>query len=136
MIVFHSLHVAPKQDYLDSIHFHSFQFLYFKKSNQDYLIPFHSILFLSIPLWSFHSTSQVLTSQPSLWPLPTALCPSPELDRADQWVGKPHRRQHHALPFRSLSLSVDNRSDLFSSLSFSLSLFLDIWVNGWTVAHL
>ena len=153
MILFHSLHVAPKQDYLDFIHFHSFQFLYFKTFNQGYLIPFHSIPFfsiplpylntfhsihfISIPLWLFHSTSQVLTSQPSLWPLPTTLCPSLELDRADWWVGKPHRRWHHALPFRSLSLGVDNRSDLFSSLSLSLSLFFpDIWVNGWTVTHL
>ena len=47
-------------------HFHSFPFLYFKTSNQCYLIPFHFILFhsfpllkyipfYSIPLWSFHS---------------------------------------------------------------------------------
>ena len=58
MIPFHSLHVAPKQDYLHFIHFHSFPFLYFKASNQGYLIPFHSILFLylntfhSFPLWT------------------------------------------------------------------------------------
>ena len=32
MIPFHSLHVAPKQDY-----FHSFPFLYFKTTNQGYL---------------------------------------------------------------------------------------------------
>ena len=57
MIPFHSLHVAPKQDYLDSIHFHSFPFLYFKTSNQGYLIPFHSILFHSFPLNTFHSFS-------------------------------------------------------------------------------
>ena len=66
MIPFHSLHVSSKQDYLHSIHFHSFPFFYFKISNQGYLIPFHFILFhsfpllkyipfLSIPLWSFHS---------------------------------------------------------------------------------
>ena len=58
MILFHSLHVTPKQDYLHSIHFHSFPFLYFKTSNQCYLIPFHSILFHSFPLLkyiSFHS---------------------------------------------------------------------------------
>ena len=53
---------------LHSIHFHSFPFLYFKTSNQGYLILFHSILFhsfpllkyipfLSIPLWSSHSIS-------------------------------------------------------------------------------
>ena len=45
MITFHSLHVAPKQDYLHSIHFYSFPFLYFKTSNQGCLIPFHSIFF-------------------------------------------------------------------------------------------
>ena len=58
MIPFHSLHVAPKQDYLYSIHFYSFPFLYFKTSNQYYFIPFHSILFHSFPLLkyiSFHS---------------------------------------------------------------------------------
>ena len=71
IIPFHSFHVTPKQDYLHSIHFHSFPFLYFKISNQGYLISFHSIpffsilfpylntfhyiSFLSIPLWSFHS---------------------------------------------------------------------------------
>ena len=73
MILFHFLYVAPKQDYLHSIHFHSFPFLYFKTYNQGYLISFnsiffhsfhllkyisfHSIPFLSIPLWSFHSIS-------------------------------------------------------------------------------
>ena len=66
MIPFHSLHVAPKQDYLNSINFHSFPFLHFKTSNQGCLISLHSILFhsfpllkyilfLSISLWSFHS---------------------------------------------------------------------------------
>ena len=58
MILFHSLHVTPKQDYLHSIYFHLFPFLYFKTSNQGYLIPFHSILFHSIPLLKyipFHS---------------------------------------------------------------------------------
>ena len=45
MILFHSLHIAPKQDYLHSIHFHFFPFLYFKTSNQGYLISFHSIPF-------------------------------------------------------------------------------------------
>ena len=58
MISFHSLHVTPKQDYLHSIHFHSFPFLYFKTSNQGYLIPIHSILFHSFPLLKyipFHS---------------------------------------------------------------------------------
>ena len=57
-IPFHSLHVTLKQDYLNSIHFQSFPFLYFKTSNQDYLIQFHSILFHSFPLLkyiSFHS---------------------------------------------------------------------------------
>ena len=53
MISFHSLHVAPKQDYLRSIHFHSFPFLYFKTSNQGCLIPFHSILFPYLN--TFHS---------------------------------------------------------------------------------
>src|SRR6266702_3783618 len=59
MIPFNSLHVAPKQNYLHSIHFHSFPFLYFKTSNQGYLIPFHSIpfpylnTFHSIPFHSF-----------------------------------------------------------------------------------
>ena len=55
MIQFHSLHVALKQDYLHSIHFHSF---IFKTSNQGYLIPFHFILFHSFPLLKyiiFHS---------------------------------------------------------------------------------
>ena len=62
-IPFHSL--LPSRA-LHSIHFHSFPFLYFKTSNQGYLIPFHSILFhsfpslkyipfLSIPLWLSHS---------------------------------------------------------------------------------
>ena len=37
MTPFYSLHVAPKQDYLHSIHFCSFPFLYFKTSNQGYL---------------------------------------------------------------------------------------------------
>ena len=58
MIPFHSLHVAPKQDYLHSIYFHSFPFLYFKTSNQGYLIPFHYILFHSFLLLKyipFHS---------------------------------------------------------------------------------
>ena len=55
MIPFHSLHVAPKEDYLHSIHFHSFSFLYFKTSNYGYLIPFHSIIFHSFPLNTFHS---------------------------------------------------------------------------------
>ena len=48
MFPFHSFHVNPKQDYLHSIHFHSFPFLYFKTSNQGYLIPFHSFPFLSL----------------------------------------------------------------------------------------
>ena len=59
IIPFHSLHLAPKQDYLHSIYFHLFLFLYFKTSNQGYLIPFHSILFYSFPLLKyipFHST--------------------------------------------------------------------------------
>ena len=58
MILFHSLHVTPKQDYLHSIHFYSFPFLHFKTSNQGYLIPFHSILFHSFSLFNkipFHS---------------------------------------------------------------------------------
>ena len=58
MISFHSLRVAPKQDYLHSIHFHSFPFLYFKTSNQGYLNPFQSNLFHSFPLLKyipFHS---------------------------------------------------------------------------------
>ena len=50
MIPSNSLYVTPKQDYLHSIHFHSFQFLYFKTSNQGYLIPFHSLII--IPLYS------------------------------------------------------------------------------------
>ena len=44
-----------KQDYLYSIHFHPFPFLYFKISNQGYLIPFHSILFHSFPLLKYIS---------------------------------------------------------------------------------
>ena len=55
MIVFHSSHVAPKQDYLHSIHFHSFPLFYFKTSNQNYLIPFHFIHFHSLIIISFHS---------------------------------------------------------------------------------
>ena len=66
MISFHSVHVIPKQDYLHSIHFHSFPFLYFKTSNQGYLIlfhsfpllkyiPFHSIPFHSLMIILFHS---------------------------------------------------------------------------------
>ena len=61
MISFHSLYVTPKQDYLHSIHFHSFLFLYFKTSDQSYLISFFSIhfpylnTFNYIPLWSFYS---------------------------------------------------------------------------------
>ena len=53
MILFHSFHVDSKQDYLHSIHFHSFLFLYFKTSNQGYLIPFYSILFHSFPLLKY-----------------------------------------------------------------------------------
>ena len=53
MILFHSLYVAPKQDYLHSIHFYSFPFFYFKTSNQGYLIPFHSIFFHSFPLLKY-----------------------------------------------------------------------------------
>ena len=30
---FHSLYITQKQDYLHSIHFHSFLFVYFKTSN-------------------------------------------------------------------------------------------------------
>ena len=41
MFPFHSFHVNPKQDYLHSIHFHSFPFLYN-----------HSIPFYSLPLWT------------------------------------------------------------------------------------
>ena len=53
MIQFISLYVTPKQDYLHSIHLHSFSFLYFKTSKQRYLIPFHSFHLLKyIP---FHS---------------------------------------------------------------------------------
>ena len=47
----HSAQVA--YSYLHSIHFHSFPFLYFKTSNQGYLIPFHSILFHSFPLLKY-----------------------------------------------------------------------------------
>ena len=53
MILFYSIHVALKQDYLHSIHFYSFPFLYFKTSNQGYLIPFFSIPFLYLS--TFHS---------------------------------------------------------------------------------
>ena len=64
-IPFHSIPFPPPKQ---SLTFHSFPFLYFKTSNQGYLIPFHSILFhsfpllkyipfLSIPLWSSHSIS-------------------------------------------------------------------------------
>ena len=53
MISFYSLHIAPKQDYLHSIHFHLFSFLYFKTPNQGYLIPFHSILFYSFLLLKY-----------------------------------------------------------------------------------
>ena len=90
MIPLHSLHVAFKQYYLHSIHFHSFPFLYFKTSNQDYLIPsnsilFHSFLLLkyipfhsfqfpyyysiqfhSLPLWTPKQSLRVLDSSPSL----------------------------------------------------------------------
>ena len=66
MISFYSFHVTPKQDYLHSIHFHSFPFLNFKTSNQGYLIPFfsipfpylntfHSFPFHSLMTISFHS---------------------------------------------------------------------------------
>ena len=58
MILFHSLHIAPKQDYLHSIHFHFFPFLYFKTSNQGYLISFHSIPFPCLnPFHSFNDHS-------------------------------------------------------------------------------
>ena len=75
MIPFHS-HVAPKQDYLDSIYFHSFPFFYFKTSNQGYLIPFHSIFFHSFPLFkyiSFHSfpSNSYDHSIPFLYKLPS-----------------------------------------------------------------
>ena len=52
---FYSLHVAPKQDYIHFIHFHSFPFIYFKTCNQGYLILFQFILFHSFPLNTFHS---------------------------------------------------------------------------------
>ena len=57
---FYSFYVILKQDYLHSIHFYSFPFLYFKTSNQDYLIPFHSLFFHFFPLLKyiqFHSFS-------------------------------------------------------------------------------
>ena len=61
MISFHSLYVDPKQDYLHSIHLHSFPFVYFKTSNQSYLISFHSILFLNfIPFYSFSLLKYIL----------------------------------------------------------------------------
>ena len=55
MIVFHSFHVAPRQDYLHSIHFHSFPLFYFKTSNQNYLISFNSIHFHSFIIIQLHS---------------------------------------------------------------------------------
>ena len=55
MIQFHSLHVAPKQNYLHSILFHLFPFLYFKTSNQGSLISFHSFPFIFLKYISFHS---------------------------------------------------------------------------------
>ena len=69
IIPFHSLHLAPKQDYLHFIHFHSFPFFYFKTSNQGYLIPFHSIPFFSIHflyLNTFHSIPLFSIPFPSL----------------------------------------------------------------------
>ena len=53
MILFNFLYITLKQNYLHSIHFHSFLFLYFKTSNQGYLIPPHSILFNSFPLLKY-----------------------------------------------------------------------------------
>ena len=65
MIPFHSLYVASKQDYLHSIHFYSFLFLYFKTSNRGYLISLHSFLFHSFHLLKdilFHSILSMLLS--------------------------------------------------------------------------
>ena len=76
MISFHSLHVASKQYYLHSIHFHSFSFLYFKISNQGYLIPFHFILFYSFPLLKyipFHSLIIIPFHSLPLWTLKRSL---------------------------------------------------------------
>ena len=81
MIPFYSLHIAPKQDQLYSIHFHSFPFLYFKTSKQGYLIlfhsfpllkfsPFHSIPFHSLIIISFLSIPFPYKLLEGLWPIP------------------------------------------------------------------
>ena len=60
MIIFFSLYVTLKQDYLHFIHLHFFPFFYFKTSKQGYLIRFHSIPFFSVLfsyLNTFHSIS-------------------------------------------------------------------------------
>ena len=59
MILFFSLYVIPKQDYLHSIHLHYFPFLYFKTFKQGYLIRFHSIQFDSFLFHSFHSLKYI-----------------------------------------------------------------------------
>ena len=91
MILFHSLHVTPKQDYLHSIHFYSFPFLHFKTSNQGYLIPFHSILFHSFSLIKFHFILFLSILLGFVW------------EFLREWNGiKFNRILFHSIPFHSL----------------------------------
>ena len=102
MIPFHSLHVTPKQDYLHSIHFHFFSFLYSKTSNQGYLIPFHSILFHSFPLLKyisfifihFHSLMIIPFYFIPLWtPKRSLKLPNKEMDFPSPLLKLPNKRR-------------------------------------------
>ena len=140
MILFHSLHVAPKQDYLDFIYFHSFQFLYFKTFNQGYLIPFHSILFHSspllkyIPFHSFHFHSLMIipfhisSSHFSTLPLTSAHCP---LSLTGARSGRLMSRQtpQTLTPCPALPISLSWRGQQVQPFFFFLE-YLAIWVNG------
>ena len=67
------------------------------------------------------------TTQPSLWLLLAALCPSPVLDQADQQVDELHRQSPSSPCPLSLSLSLSwggQVRPLLFSLSLSLSLSL------------
>ena len=60
MILFHSLYIYPKQNYLHSIHFYSFILKHPIKFTYFHSIPYRSIIFHSFPLLkyiSFHSIS-------------------------------------------------------------------------------
>ena len=97
MIPFHSLHVTPKQDYLYFIHFHFFPFLYFKTSNQGYLISFHSILFHSFHLLKYIPFHSIL-----LWTLKRAL-------KWNKVESKPRRTDLEGTTFLTKKIGIMHR---------------------------